>query len=176
MIRARRIRLAALACAAALQAAYAPLAAQGRVEIVEVTQLLGSPMCGGKEAAYQVSLRDGTRPPLKFRVVLDPEPDKKVVIRFELLDAGGNAVEMADSASALTQNDPPWTQRQGLQTDDHRLGLENRRPTHGGSRFRIRVTIPGTKASAVESRVFQLHWPELTQQACKPLTDSRKPR
>ncbi len=176
MIRGRRIQLAAVACAALLQGAYAPLAAQRAFRIKAVKALdSGMGVCAGGESAYRVSLRDAID--LEFQVDLKPAPDtlleEEVEIRIDLLDANGQVVEMADSAEVTTHDDPPWIKTQGRQSGQHLLTLRNRRARPlAGARFKIRVSVDSTKAHAQESQVFQLYWIKPQEELCKPLTGS----
>lgn len=176
MHRERPMLLTALACAAVLQCAYAPLAAQRSFRIKAVKPLdSGMGVCAGGESAYRVSLRDAID--LEFQVELKPAPDtlleEEVEIRIDLLDANGQVVEMADSAEVATHDDPPWIKTQESQIGQHLLTLRNRRPKSlVGARFRIRVSVDSTKVHAKDSQVFQLYWIRPQEELCKPLTAS----
>jgi hypothetical protein len=171
--RESRVRLGVLACVGMLPL---PAFAQQPVGIKQVKQLdTGMQFCIGDVPAFEVSQRGGTQPALEVLIVLKTAPDtlreEEIPIRIDLLDADGQLVEMADSAEASADSDPPWLQTQSRQQGQYLLALHNRRPRRlVGPGFKIRVSTDSIKARAKESRVFQLYWNELGQQLCKPLT------
>lgn len=127
-------------------------------------------LCSGNIPAFAVTLNGGLAPRLEITVILKSAPaaDSAPLLRFDLIDAEGKLVEMADSLASPVDSGPPWFEVQEMQDSSYSLSLLNRRPAKPTRPFRVRVSLDSTKIKA-DSRTFQLYWTDLNQPLCKTL-------